>query len=279
MHSSLLVLVDLSDRSQRLVKYAARLAMSLGGRMVLLHVGPKALWKPGRYEQAATAKLAQWVSNLPLPVTINISSEPFAQAVADAEYRYQPLLLLLGTASPASLHHRLLQDKALPMLRSSGYPLLFVPDTGAVPPFPRHLAIAADEEPARLGGHAGQLRQVLLAWQATATVVHVPGAEQGATGFLAWQAVRQAAILPLTQNAGFCETLATDPVVGIRHAVADTRADLLLLLARPRSFQSRHFQRSVTMQVLHDSTIPVLLLPTKASIALTQDDSILGIAA
>ena len=44
-------------------------------------------------------------------------------------------------------------------------------------------------------------------------------------------------------------------------AVAEAEADLLILIARPRSFLGRLFHRSVTARVLRACPVPVLLLP------------------
>jgi nucleotide-binding universal stress UspA family protein len=55
----------------------------------------------------------------------------------------------------------------------------------------------------------------------------------------------------------------TTPAPGVLQAVADTQADLLVLIARPRSFWSGLFHRSVTAAVLRRSTVPVLLLPAE----------------
>ena len=42
-------------------------------------------------------------------------------------------------------------------------------------------------------------------------------------------------------------------------ALADTRADLLVLVARPRSLWSELFHRSVTAHMLRHCLVPVLL--------------------
>lgn len=52
-------------------------------------------------------------------------------------------------------------------------------------------------------------------------------------------------------------------VTGIIQTLEDTRADSLVLIARPRSFSGRLFHISVTAQVLRLSLVPVLLLPVE----------------
>ncbi|TLM88820.1 universal stress protein [Hymenobacter jeollabukensis] len=46
--------------------------------------------------------------------------------------------------------------------------------------------------------------------------------------------------------------------------MADTQADLLILLARPHSLWRRLFHRSITAEVLRRCPVPVLLVPVAA---------------
>ena len=48
---------------------------------------------------------------------------------------------------------------------------------------------------------------------------------------------------------------------GVLAAVADTQADLVVVLARQRSYFSELFHRSVTAQLLERCPVPVLVLP------------------
>lgn len=51
---------------------------------------------------------------------------------------------------------------------------------------------------------------------------------------------------------------------GLLRALADTQADLLVLIARPHSFLGRMFYHSVTAEVLRRSPVAVLLVPAQA---------------
>ena len=62
----------------------------------------------------------------------------------------------------------------------------------------------------------------------------------------------------------FYNDAAHDPAAGVLRAVAEAQADLLILIARPRSFLGRLFHRSVTAQVLRGCPVPVLLVPAAA---------------
>ena len=61
------------------------------------------------------------------------------------------------------------------------------------------------------------------------------------------------------------EVADSTPAAGILQALADTRADMLVLLTRPRSFLGELFHRSVTAAVLRHTRVPVLLLPAAGS--------------
>ena len=52
-------------------------------------------------------------------------------------------------------------------------------------------------------------------------------------------------------------------VTGIIQTLEDTRADSLVLIARPRSFMGALFHHSVTAEVLMHSSLPVLVLPAR----------------
>lgn len=51
----------------------------------------------------------------------------------------------------------------------------------------------------------------------------------------------------------------SSPIAGIAQALADTRADLLVLIDRPRNLLGDLFHRSVTAAVLRHCPVPVLL--------------------
>ena len=55
-----------------------------------------------------------------------------------------------------------------------------------------------------------------------------------------------------------------EPAAGVLRAVAEAQADLLILIARPRSFLGSLFHRSVTAQVLRGCSVTLLLLPAEA---------------
>ena len=62
----------------------------------------------------------------------------------------------------------------------------------------------------------------------------------------------------------FQRVVADRPADGILHAAQADKTDLVVMLARPRSFWGQLFHRSVTAEVLLHSPVPVLVLPASA---------------
>ncbi|NVO86217.1 universal stress protein [Hymenobacter terrestris] len=76
-----------------------------------------------------------------------------------------------------------------------------------------------------------------------------------------WTHYYESELLPTAAPPEVYDDAGHDPAANILRALAESQADLLLLIARPRSFLGRLFHHSVTAQVLHGCAVPVLLLP------------------
>lgn len=95
-----------------------------------------------------------------------------------------------------------------------------------------------------------------------------PGPEQGLPGELpgtrgqrALADVRASKLLPPATPLALYEVADATPATGILRAIDDTRADMLGLIARPRSFWGELLHRSVTAAALRHTPVPVLVLP------------------
>ncbi len=278
MNPSLLVLANLPEAAAHTARYAAALGQSLGLRLALLHcylyptllepalVG-EVVEQLDRNEAETLAALRALASRLPVPAEVVEAGGLVEDDVAAAIRRYQPLLLVMGLGPEQGLLDELLRSQVLPVLRATGRPVLLVP---ARPPAaagaqvaPRRVLVAVDGEPFALAASSRALGALLGSWAAAYTVVHIDlnSALLGTSGQQALADVRASKLLPPGTPLALYEACDQAPAAGVRQAAADTQADMLVLVARPRSFWGELFHRSVTAEVLRHSRVPVLLLP------------------
>ncbi|MBH8567456.1 universal stress protein [Microvirga sp. STS02] len=277
MNPSVLVLANLSDSAAQATRWAAVLGAPLRARLELLHLyqGPESDPEPATlasiYAQESQAETAEALEalgqQLATPTGVTITHEPLAEAVASAVHQHHPLLLALGLSEEHTLLDHLLRNRALPALRATHRPLLLVPEDAPEPRLPRRVVIAVDAEPFRLSAAARALAPLMAAWHASYTVVHVTSAPEplALSSRMALADVRASHLLPPATSLVLQESHHPSPATGIVEALYGPRIDLLVLIARTRSFLGRLFHRSVTAQVLRHTPVPVLLLPAEAS--------------
>lgn len=277
-HPTFVVLTDLADANNQLMRYAATLAQPIGARLVLLHayhelvVDPEFGYAAGPFsldnQREIRAALQEAAATLPVPTEVEVTIEPLRDAVEDAVRRHQPLLLLMGLSETTDWFDRLISNAALPILRATHYPLLLVPEASHQrPSVPRHVLIAADGEAFALNSAAHAARELFDALQLRCTVLVVrPEDEQrapqpapGAAEVM--PAVRQGLHMPDLPDSAFHPLFQDDPAEGILRALTDLEPDLLVFIARRRSFLGDLFHRSVTARVAERTAIPILLLP------------------
>ncbi|MCC3156687.1 universal stress protein [Hymenobacter sp. 15J16-1T3B] len=273
MAPTLLVLAGFYPPEQRAIRYADALASAQGGRLVLLHARRASLYDPyifageamRRQELAddadTAALLAELGGQLHAPTSVELLTDLLPQGLAELTQRYAPALFVLGLpaapdASPEQLSHTTLE-----LLRAAQFPVLLVPETTTATEPPQRVLIAADREgfvltPASAPA-AGWLREL----GAEVTVAHVSAVEDDAGCARALRAVQGSGLIGAGAPTELRGSLHAQPAAGLLSAAADAQADLLVLLARPRSYLGELFHRSVTAQVLHRSALPVLLLP------------------
>lgn len=272
MNPSVLVLTNPSDPAAQATRWAAALSAPLQAQLELLHLNdapelsvlamPDAHYSPAETTQA----LAALGHQLPTPTGFTVTQEPLAEAVATAVHQHHPLLLVLGLSEEHGLLDHLLHHRALPALRATHRPLLLVPEGAPAPRLPRRVVIAVDAEPFQLNAAARALAPLMAAWHASYTVVHVTAAPEPLTlsSRMALADVRASHLLPPGTSLVLQESHHPIPATGIVEALHGPRIDLLVLIARTRSFLGRLFHRSVTAQVLRHTPVPVLLLPVEA---------------
>ena len=276
MTPSILVFADLSAATERAAQYAAVLCAPLHAELTLLHfyhdpvleleLAAVPLVRRDHNQADTAAALRAVAQQLPVPAVVRVSVAPMPDAVAEAVDRHRPLLLAMGLTTERTLLDQALHNRVLPVLRSTHEPLLLVPEAGPAPRVPRRVLVAVDGEPFTPTPTGRALAPLLAAWEAAFTVVHVKAhhAQLASPGRLAQAGLRASGLLPPGTAVGLYEECHVSPGAGVLQAIDDTQTDLLVLLARPRSFLERRFRRSVTAQVLRHCRVPVLLVPVDA---------------
>ena len=273
MNPSIVVLANLSEAAEKAAQYATVLGAPLHANIALLHchqdpvlmVPEMAVFTTAQtdrdYAESVTGMQAL-AQRLPGSAEVVLSALPMADAVAETVQHHNPLALAMGLSPEQSLLDELLRNQVLPVLRATHYPLLLVPEAAPAPCVPRRVLLALDSEPFHLNEASTRLPPLLSDWQAAYTVVHVvDGHKPGAPPHrMALADVRARGILPPGAPLMLHQEFNATAAGGILQAQADTQADLVVLIARPRSFLGRRFHHSVTAEVLRRSPVPVLLL-------------------
>jgi nucleotide-binding universal stress UspA family protein len=271
--NSILVLANFADAAEATARYAAALGAPLHLPLSLLHLEvypvmlepelvAAAAEQTQRNEAETMTGLRALAHRLPGHTEVLETAGFMAAGVAEAVRQQHPLLLAMGLSHEQSLLDRLLLDQLLPVLRATQRPLLLVPhDAPTVGP-PRRVLLAVDGEPFTPNAASRALAPLLAAWGATYTVAHIRSQDQ-APSRLAMADVRASGLIPPAAPLDLYDQPNPHPATGLLQAIADTRADLLVLMARPRSFLGELFHRSVTAAVLRHCTVPVLLLPAE----------------
>ena len=270
MTPSLLVLTDFFQAANRALDYATNLAEPLGARLVLLHVRRDSILDPeiftGRLsnlsKEAIGLALNSVAHSLAVPVVAEVGHGSVADAAADAATRHHPTLLVLGRPDYSHEPDELVHTTCLDILRLAPYPMLVVPHGVVSTAAPRRVLLAADGEPFALGKFSSPVHTMLKTLKAELTVLHVQS-EENSENFapLALETVRRAGLADGLPPMHSLTAVNPNPGSGILAAVEPGDFDLVVLIARPRSFLNQLFHHSVTAEVLLHSTIPVLILP------------------
>ncbi|UYZ60850.1 universal stress protein [Hymenobacter latericus] len=267
---TLLVLTDFSPVADHALQYAAALAAPAGAHLVLLHVrpsllSPRAFTAAADYsESQANDLLQQRLRTLPAAVRATCALErgDVGTELATAARRHKASVIVVGRPDLSNTPEELAHTTSLEVLRHVACPLLIVPHnaSGTVPP--RQVLLAIDDQPLPTT-HATQTLQPLLG-SAALTVLHVSDEEVTNDPTRAFANAQHAGL-----TAGFASAQpngfsGASPAAGIADAAAMLQPDLLLLVARRRSFLGQLFHESVTAAVVREARLPVLVLPEVA---------------
>lgn len=270
MAAPFLVLTDFTPAADHALRYAAALATAAQAALVVLHIRRETLLDPDAFtgtirhmsEGEIAAALHERVQPLGVPHTVESAVDGVAGAVADAVRRHAPSLVVLGKPDTETTPDELVSSTSLKLLRATRTPLLVVPVGSEAPAPPRRVTIAADNHPIDLKEQSAGVQELLRALQPHLTVTHVAEPENSDSCGVALAAITNSGIA-----MGAAQRIHTHGVrhrripEGILQAATETKADLLVLVARRRSFLGQLFNRSVTSQVVLHGKLPMLLLP------------------
>ena len=278
MSLNLVVFAGFYPAARHTVRYANHLAQALHGQLVLLHVKRASLFDPyglmaesfreeelGRETETAAAlyRLAEELHTAP---TIEVATDLLPLVAHDLATRYQPVLFVLSQFDPSHANNSVARECA-ELLRAGHFPVLIVSPTVAATQAPRRVLIAVDREPFILAAHLHALRQLLALPGTELIVAHVSSGVEDDEGCSA--ALRAVQLSGLTQGLPTPELRGyenDDYAAGLLAAVQDTQADLVVVLARERSYLGNLFHRSVTARLLAKCPVPVLVLPVAADV-------------
>ena len=271
MAAPVLVLTDFTPAADQALRYAATLAAPVGAALVVLHIRRETLLDPDTFngsirylsEGEVAAALQERVKTLPVPVTVESTVDSVEAALAEAVHRYTPGMVVLGKPNTENTPDELVSSTSLKLLRATHTPLLVVPQGNVAAAPPQRINIAADNSAIHFETPPESVRELLGALQPHLTVTHVAAPEDSDACTAALDAVMASGLLAgLATRVHAHGTRHRSTPLGILQAATETRADLLVLIARRRSFWGQLFNRSVTSQVILHGHLPMLLLPT-----------------
>ncbi|GAA4054575.1 hypothetical protein GCM10022409_47070 [Hymenobacter glaciei] len=289
MSLNLVVFAGFYPTARHTVHYANNLAQALHGQLVLLHVKRASSFDPYelmaesfRQEELAcetetAAALYRLADELHISPNVEVATDLLPVVAEDLAKRYQPALFVLSQADPERAEISIAADCA-ELLRAGHFPVLLVPPTIPADQAPRRILIATDREPFALAANAQALRQLLALPGAELIVAHVSSGVEDDEGCSA--ALRNVQLSGLVQGLPTPELrgyVNDDYAKGLLAAVQDTQADLVIVLARERSYLGELFHHSVTAYLLAHCPVPVLVLPV-APVAVASDSGHLATA-
>lgn len=270
MPAPLLVLTDFTPAADAALHYAATLAAHLQLPLVLLHVNRNSVFDPEtftgkiphRSEGEIAVALNERIQSLAVPAVPAMTAGRSTAAIREIVAQHRPALLVLGRPSVAELPDELVSTTSLELLSQIQYPLLIVP-ANTTNKLPQRLVLAADNNSFQLAPSARPVQTLLNALQTPVTVVHVAEPEDNDSCHAALASVQRAGLLadghPPISTHGVRHL---DIPRGLEQALQKTRADGLILIARRHNVLGRLFHRSVTAQMIRQTQLPVLVLPT-----------------
>ncbi|WP_133272961.1 universal stress protein [Hymenobacter radiodurans] len=271
MKPAILVLTDFFAGANRALALATAIAQPLGARLVLLHVERTSLLDPELLtgEVAVQSKedtdlaLDHLIRDLPVFAEAEVASGRVEEAVLESTKQHNPIMIVLSRPPDENTPDELVTTTALNLLKMSPYPLLIVPPHMQSVGVPKRIVLAADGDGFELSEHAAPIRDLFNALQIDLTVVHITESATRHTTRQAIQTVERTGLTRDLPQVHPCHVCHADAGDGILQAVAEQRADILVMIARQHRFLERLFRSSVTGEMILHSPVPVLVLPAQ----------------
>ena len=280
MSLTLVVFAGFYQAARHTVQYANTLTEALRGKLVLLHVNRASLFDPYeavpehyRQEELArqtetAAALYRMAEELTTHPAVEVATDLLPAVAQDQADRHHPALFVLSPPYQPHENAASVATDCADLLRGGHHPLLVVPTATPTEHPPRRILIAADRETFVLTPAVLALHPLFALPGVELIVAHVSDSGDDDAGC--------GAALRAVQLSGLVKDLATPELRGYEHdnyaegvlvAVEDTQADLVVVLARQRSYLGELFHRSVTAQLLERCPVPVLVLPVAVEAA------------
>ncbi len=272
MKPNLVVFTDFSPAAERARAYAAMLAEAVGAELHLVHVflpmtmttetGVVVPYVDEQYAPETRRHLTQLAATLPVPATTDLIEADWSGAVEQALRQYQPLLLVAGLTATSGPVDEWLSNRAIPLARQTGYPLLLVPEhlpAQALSP-PCTVVLAVEDRPFALNPNARRVAPLLDALACDIITVTVLPSDESTGGWDALRAAQRCGLAKIMLGCGLHKVVGERPASGILQATKDLSADVLALVDQDHGLLHKVFSGSVIDHVLRHTPVPVLLL-------------------
>ncbi|MBF9142874.1 universal stress protein [Hymenobacter properus] len=274
---TIIVISGFYEPARHAMRYADTLAQAVRGNLVLLHVNRASLFDP--YElvgavgerlhqqelqaQSDTAMaLRQLAQRLHVPTTVEMATDLLPNVARELAARYHPALFVLGQPDEDHPDFAGMATMCAELLRVGHFPVLAVPTSAPADTPPHRFLIAADREPFTLGPASKALCPALALLGTEFVVAYVSAGVDDDDGCAeALRAVRNSGLVEFS-NPELQGYVDSDYAQGLLTAALEAPAEVVVMLARERSFMSELFHRSVTARLLGRCPVPVLVLPT-----------------